>query len=259
MKDKNRLTYKQVCLFLFLITEVIFIIGIATAGFGSTYLPNANGENIFEVPIGSNKSYFIYLQNMGNDTLLIKINITDKNKVVLNTLKEMYEIPPNTKSDDFPIELVIGLSNDKNLIGQKFPLSYAVLSSIKTNETENIVTFSPIGYEKTFYVLGTNAIPIQQKETPEDTHSSSSSGTITYSGITSTSSKTKKTTENTEIATPQITTPKEENKPTPIIPLSNLGFIMIFGLVMIGASIVTIWFKKRSSKEKYKNYGLNTI
>jgi hypothetical protein len=40
------------------------------------------------------------------------------------------------------------LNNDTELIGKEFYFAYELLSTFKGNETDGLVTFSPIGYKK---------------------------------------------------------------------------------------------------------------
>jgi len=124
------------------------------AGFGSTYLPKVDGELQLGVPIGSNVSYFIYPQNMENKTLLVKINVTDENNLLVNQLQDYYELPPQTSSDDVKIELVFHLDNNTELIGKKYPIKFDVLSTYKSEDVTSIVSFSPLGFSKSFFVVG---------------------------------------------------------------------------------------------------------
>lgn len=132
------------------------------AGFGSSYLPKVDGELQLAVPIGSNVSYFIYPQNMENKTLLVKINITDENNLLVNQLQDYYEVPAQTSSDSIKIELVFHLDNNTELIEKKYPIKFEVLSTYKTEDVTNIVSFSPLGFSKSFFVVGK---PAQSSQT----------------------------------------------------------------------------------------------
>lgn len=235
MAKKNNNTKRIELVLLTIVITLFSMCFISSAGFGSSYLPKVDGESQLSVPIGSNVSYFIYPQNMESKTLLVKIDVTDENNTLLNTLQDYYEVPPNTSSDDIKIELVFALANDTTLIGKKFPVSYSVLSTYKTNESSTIVSFSPMGFSKTFYVVGKD--PVIHEVIPpiiEQVLTSSSSG----SGGGGGSSKTKKittttTTNPTEEISPNIDTP-------PIPPLENpVNDTTIIGIPISGKTIKT--------------------
>jgi hypothetical protein len=251
---------------------ILLFANLVEAGFGSTYLPKVNGNNIFEIPIGSNQSYFIYPQNFENQTLLIKINITDKNKLIKNTLQDIYEIPPNTKSDEFEIEIIIGLENKTELINQTFLISYQVLSTLKGNETSSIITFSPIGFEKSFFVVGKEYQPIITPTptpsiipTPSQTQQNNNNNHITTSISTPTP-----TLNPTPIPTPEIINSPIEQEPiqNTAIPSNFLkeiwGFIknidiiwiIIITIAIVIGIIISITIAEKKSNKCYKNYDM---
>lgn len=133
-----------------LLIVVTFMISLVSAGFGSTFLEKKNGKLIFEVEPGIVRDYFIYPQNLGNETQYLKIVLSDPNDTVQNRLKDVYEIMPNTQSDEFPIKLEIKVS-DRTLPGTSFPLSYEVFTTDKKPDN-GMVSFSPVGFGKSFYV-----------------------------------------------------------------------------------------------------------
>jgi hypothetical protein len=149
-------------IFCYLIS-VILLSGLASAGFGSTYIPEINGKNILQVPIGVNSNYYIYPQNFENKILLVKIKILNGSEILTNTLQETYEVPINTTSDDFPINLIFKLENKSELIEKEFFVSYEILSTYKENGTEGLVSFSPIGYKKSFYIKGIEPVYIPEQ------------------------------------------------------------------------------------------------
>jgi len=204
-------------LFAMLITlfSLCFISG---AGFGSTYLPKVDGELQLGIPIGSNVNYFIYPQNMENKTLLVKINITDENNLLVNQLQDYYEIPPQTSSDDVKIELTFHLANDTELIGKKYPIKFDVLSTYKTEDITNIVSFSPLGFSKSFFIVGEPAeIIIPPIVEPVYVPTTSSGG-----GSGSSSKGTTNSLQKPVLPKPTITEPTT-NKPNDEGLLTNSG------------------------------------
>ena len=121
------------------------------AGFASTYLPKEDGKLILEIEPGVVSDYFIYPQNLGEEKQLIKIVLNDPNNTVQNLLEESYEIMSNTKSDEFPIKLEIKVSRGTPA-GTSFPVSYEILTA-EGDVEKGLVSFSPIGFEKTIYVM----------------------------------------------------------------------------------------------------------
>lgn len=133
-----------------ILVVTIVMMNVASAGFASTYLPKEDGKLIFEVEPGIVSDYFIYPQNLGEETQFIKIVLTDPNSTVQNTLEESYEILPNTQSDEFPIKIEIKVPSNTP-IGTLFPVSYEILTTDE-NPDQGIVSFSPVGFSKSFYV-----------------------------------------------------------------------------------------------------------
>jgi len=133
-----------------ILVVTIVMMNVASAGFASTYLPKEDGKLIFEVEPGIVSDYFIYPQNLGEETQFIKIVLTDPNSTVQNTLEESYEILPNTQSDEFPIKIEIKVPSNTP-IGTLFPLGYEILTTDE-NPNQGIVSFSPVGFSKSFYV-----------------------------------------------------------------------------------------------------------
>jgi hypothetical protein len=154
MERKNKNMGGMSRVLLTIVITLFSLYFISGAGFGSSYLPEVNGETYLEVPIGSNVSYFVYPQNFENKTLVVKINVTDENNTMINHLQDYYEIPPNTSSDNFKIELIFSLGNNTNLIDKKFPVKYEILSTYKINGSSSTVTFNPVGFTKSFFVIG---------------------------------------------------------------------------------------------------------
>lgn len=219
--------------------SILFVGLISGAGFGSTYLEKINGTMVMDIEIGHNESYFIYPQNFDNRTLLIKINITD-NGTLINTLKDVYEIPPNTESDDYKIEMVFGLANRTSLINQSFPVSYAVLSTFKTNDTGATVSFSPIGYSKTFNIKGIEQIreqttPVNTTTPPTTSGGSSTTSTTTKSittAKTNTTAVTPKKTETPLTQQPQINQTKiTKTADTDTVKPNRMGLYISIGIV----------------------------
>lgn len=260
---------KKIGLSLFLLVGIILsVMGFTSgAGFGSSYLPN----NTLEIPIGSNSSYFIYPQNFDNETLLVKINITNGNNIVLNDLNSIYEIPPNTESDSYKIGIIIGLANETGLIGQKFPISYQVFSTFKTNET-GIVTFNPIGYTKSFFVMGKDRIliiPIIPPVVNNTNQTPIIPPVINNPAIPNNNPVIIKQTPkkiDTPTPTPVLTdtpTPKIKSD-TPVITevVTQINYFLWFaigiGFMIIAVTFIVIFSAIRKSQdEDYNNYNLN--
>jgi len=196
------------------LVSIILLIGLASAGFGSSYVPEINGEKVIQIPIGTSSDYFIYPQNFDNTILLVKVNILNGSEVLANTLQESYEVPVNTSSDEFPIELTFRLENNSELIGKEYFVSYEILSTFKQENETGIVTFSPVGYKKSFYVEGIEYVPEPVNNTPTPTPAPS---TITSSGGGGGGSS--QTTAITKKSTPQpVQTPTPAKTETPIEP-----------------------------------------
>lgn len=181
---------------------VILLLQVVSAGFGSSYIPEINGKETLQIPIGSHEDYFIYPQNAGDKILLVKINILNGSNLLTNTLQDIYEVPVNTTSDDFPIKLSFFLKNETSLIGEESFFSYELLSTLKSSEASGIVTFNPIGYKKAFYVKGIDEVITTPTPTPTPTTSGSNGNSKTY---------VKPVIETIPTPTPQIDVPKPEN------------------------------------------------
>ncbi|MBR9705965.1 hypothetical protein GOV14_02950 [Candidatus Pacearchaeota archaeon] len=153
----SNLEFKISFIFLFF----LFLIGLVSAGFASSYLPTIDGKQTLVVKQGIEKVYSIYPQNMGEKTTYIKINLSDSEGIVVNELEELYEIPPNTKSDNFEIKLNIKVPK-KTEPGTTYSLTYKVLSSTEKSST-GFVTFGPVGYTKTFVVMVEKAEKVEGK------------------------------------------------------------------------------------------------
>ena len=281
MKQKKCKIREGIGLSLYLLVAITLFscfIGLgSSAGFGSSYIPKINNVSEIDIEVGHNVSYFVYPQNFDNKTLLVKINLTDINGTLLNSLNDVYEIPPNTSSDDFKIEMIFGLANNTALINQSFFVSYAVLSTFKDENTSAVVSFSPIGYTKTFYVKGIDRIVIPiivnqtnttQTNQTEQEHSHSSSTSSTSSTNTTKKSTTTNIitpTPTTQTPTPKQTTPIQQT-PTPltVVPTSNFLskiFNIWTGIIFMGllAIIFIIFIAKkiignRGNNGVYKNY-----
>jgi hypothetical protein len=154
--------------------SIIFLIGImavmlssfALAGFASTYLPNIDGKPTLITNAGINNSYYIYLQNQGNNVIYMKINILIGNGILVNSLQDQYAVPINISSDNYPLELKLKIpSNSSN--GAIYKFTYSVLTG--SSGTNGLVSFSPVGFEKTIYISNgnpnwNNIIELETKE-----------------------------------------------------------------------------------------------
>lgn len=264
MKKIDRI-YK---IMIFLIGIILFL-GLINAGFGSTYIPEINGKDTLQIPIGSSSNYFIYPQNSEDKILLVKVKILNGSNLITNTLQEIYEVPINTSSDEFPIKLIFKLNNDTSLIGKEFFFAYELLSTLKGNETEGLVTFNPIGYKKTFYIKGIEPI-IQsvnntQNNTPTPhTHTTSGGGNIpiiinnTIQNITP------------KINEPQPKTDEPKITQIAVIPTSTLsdflkkinwkyGLFGVFGLIILIVIVLIIKAYSNGSNKDYYNYNNQDI
>jgi len=137
-----------------LVFTLLSLCFVSAGGFGSSYVPKVDGIMQLGIPIGHNSSYFIYPQNSGDKILLVQIVIDEGSEVLINELEEYYEIPAQTLSDDFKIELVFGLDNNPDLIGQKFPVKYSVLTTYKDETGGAMVSFNPVEFSKKLIVIG---------------------------------------------------------------------------------------------------------
>jgi len=251
MDTKKSNKIGRIGLFLFVIGLTLFsLYFVSGAGFGSSYLSKIDGELYLEVPIGSDVSYFIYPQNFENEILLVKVNVTDTSNVMKNELEDYYEIPKNTSSDEYKIELVFHLANDTSLIGKKFPFKFEVLSTYK-DENSGFVTFNPLGFSKSFYVVGKLPEVITPPVTPPAvtqpvlTGGSSGGGAIkNTTKIKQTNITTKEVTETPkEIATKEqetnqsitnsITEIVKEHKVFGIIAIILIAFVLIGGVIFV--------------------------
>jgi hypothetical protein len=149
MKDKANIPK---VLGMLVVTSLITIVmlNLAFAGFGSSYLEDVNGTKYLYVQPGVVQSYFIYPQNLNNETLYIKIQVEDVNKTLQNSLKDAYAIPANTDSDKYPIELKFKVPSNTPL-GTNYPVKYSVYSATEVNNS-GMVQFGDVGYEKSFFV-----------------------------------------------------------------------------------------------------------
>jgi len=169
MKNQNKNTGRvTICLLVFTLSLCL----VSAGGFGSSFVPKVNGQMQMEVEIGTDVSYYIYPQNSEDKILLVKIEVTDENNVMTKELEEHYEIPALTSSDDYKIELVFSLEDNPDLIGQKFPIEYSILSTYKEEESSGIITFNPVGFTKKMTIIG-----VGKGSSPSTTSSSSGSPT----------------------------------------------------------------------------------
>jgi hypothetical protein len=261
MKKADR-TYRIV---IYLI-GVVLLLGLVSAGFGSSYIPEISGKDTLQIPINSNSNYFIYPQNSEDKILLVKVKILNGSNLLTNTLQDIYEVPINTSSDEFPIKLIFKLNNDTTLIGKEFFFAYELLSTLKGNETDGLVTFNPIGYKKSFYIKGIEPVVVNNTQTTTSTSTGGGGG----GGNTPTIIKPVNKTINQTIA--QNNTPLtkiETNKPK-IIEISVVptnifsdffkkinwkytlfGFFGVFGLIAI-IFIIKIFMNRDTYN--YSNY-----
>jgi hypothetical protein len=252
MKKKNRNTGGIGRYLLTIVITLFSLCMISGAGFGSSYLPKVDGEMQMEIPIGSNVSYFIYPQNFDDKILLVKVNVSEGKDVLVNQLQDYYEIPINTSSDNIKIELIFHLANDTELIGKKFPVSYSIFSTYKLDDTSGIVTFSPLGFSKSFVVIGKPAIvtipPVVQPPVTQPVLTGSSSGSSSGGSsvikprtpVTPAQTTTNPATQTNEpelnlitnptTDEPNITEPKKSNA---LLIVIIVGVIVIVGVTLI--------------------------
>lgn len=266
----NKKTYK---IMVFLI-GVVLLLGLISAGFGSSYIPEINGKDTLQIPISSNSDYFIYPQNSEDKILLIKIKILNGSNLLTNTLQEIYEVPINTSSDEFPIKLTFRLNNDTTLIGKEFFFAYELLSTLKGNETDGLVTFNPIGYKKSFYIKGIEPVIVNNTQTT--THTTSGGGnnnpTIVKS-VNKTINQTINQTIQIQNTTPQ-TNKIETNEPKitkiSVIPTSifsdffkkinwKYGLFGVMGIVILIVVVLIIKTYSNGRNQDYYNYNNQDI
>jgi len=235
----------------------ILMLGSVSAGFGSTYLPDINGKNTLQMPIGSNSDYYIYPQNAETKVMLVKIKILNGSDLISNTLQEIYEVPVNTASDEFPIKITFKLNNDTSLIGKEFYFAYEILSTLKGNET-GLVTFNPIGYKKFFYIKGLEPVkitlPIVNVTTPTTNQNGGGS------------SRTIPVRNATDIITPkpqqpQNLTPNTNDEPNLVVPSeiptgsnSWIYLLIIGGLFVFSGTIFAIRWLIHKAQDNSFNY-----
>jgi hypothetical protein len=258
---------KQIICYL---VSIILLIGLVSAGFGSTYIPEINGKNILQTSIGVNSNYYIYPQNFENKILLVKVKILNGSEILTNILQETYEVPINTTSDDFPINLIFKLENKSELIGKEFFVSYEILSTYKENDTEGLLSFSPIGYKKSFYIKGIEPIYIPEQpinNIQDNTQNNQQSNQQSQATIV------RKTDELTQIPNPdKLETPKQSETEKPvitevsIIPTNTFWDIFkninwkytiftLVGICILGIIISAI--KTYKNKDSMSNYNYN--
>lgn len=253
MKRKNKNIGGMSRVLLTIVITLFSLYFISGAGFGSSYLPEVNGETYLEVPIGSNVSYFVYPQNFENKTLVVKINVTDENNTMINHLQDYYEIPPNTSSDNFKIELIFSLENNTNLVDKKFPVKYEILSTYKINGSSSTVTFNPVGFTKSFFVVGKLPKIIILPVVIQPPSSSGGEGTPKATKTTTTPAKTILKNQTLVPETPKNETPATTDKPkldelfNPNIaePTGNNNWIIIGLIVMIVIIAITFIVKRK--------------
>lgn len=253
---------------------VVLLLGLINAGFGSTYIPEISGKDTLQIPIGSSSDYFIYPQNSEDKILLVKVKILNGSNLLTNTLQEIYEVPINTSSDEFPIKLIFKLNNDTLLIGKEFFFAYELLSTLKGNETEGLVTFNPIGYKKTFYIKGINPVIVSSNNTQNNTpiphtHTTNSGGNpiiVNNTQIHNTPIQNI----SPRINEPQLKTDEPKLTEISIIPTSTLsdflkkinwkyGLFGVFGLIILIVIVLIIKAYSNGSNKDYYNYNNQDI
>lgn len=136
----------MILLFIFLFSSNM----VYASGFASSYLP----DGIFTITQGETKSYYIYLQNIGDIPEYVKVEITEGFGVVINrtTWEDTYTVPPHTVSDQFPVNINIKVPRNST-IGQEFNVAYHIstLPDPNITRTENIVISAP-SFPKKFTV-----------------------------------------------------------------------------------------------------------
>lgn len=157
---------------------VFMIIPLVSAGFASSYLPTVDGKQVLQGTAEQTYSYYIYLQNLESQSVVIKIEILEGNSMITNTISNEYTVPANTQSDSFPVELKIKVPS--GAIGTLYKLKYSVISS--TINGSGMIVFDPVGFDKTIYIKVAQEVtnnPVTTttsgSETLRNTHDSESS------------------------------------------------------------------------------------
>lgn len=262
-KDKVKKLGLVRTIYIFLSISLILmaVIPAVSAGFASSYVPTIDGKPVIVGEAGQTYSYYIYLQNLDSDEINNAITISNGKNLLTNTLSEYYTVPGNTESDSYPVELKIKLPSVET--GIVYQITYSVKSS--SEDASGVVTFSPVGFDKTFYIsVGTpdwsklieDAQPIVV-EVPVPTPTGSSGGggggggtvTINNSNITDTEDVKKPEPKIDHLTNGlDVVNPADQEKSSNkiIIFISS-----IIGLVIIGLLSFGLYKFKKSNDSSY--------
>jgi len=244
-KDKVKKLGLVRTIYLFLSISLILmaVIPAVSAGFASSYVPTVDGKPVIVGEAGQTYSYYVYLQNLDNDEINNAITVSNGKNLMTNTLSEYYTVPGNTESDSYPVEIKLKLPSVES--GTVYQVTYSVKSS--SEDASGVVTFSPVGFDKTIYIsvgnpdwdkLIEDAQPIVE-ETPVPTPSGSSGGGgggggSSSSGGAITINDTDDTTETTPVKTPKPKVDYLSNGLDVVNPADqpNVGAMLFIGVLM---------------------------
>jgi len=150
-----------------ILVSLIFVLLFSysiNAGVGGTYLPENTKTGVKELRIhsGNTGKIIIYPQNKENESILFRIEFTKGKEFLLTELKEFYEIPPNTLSDDFKINLTFKPPENATF-GDTYEVEYRMSSTTNKEREEGMVGLSPASFVKKFNIV---IIPKEEKEIP---------------------------------------------------------------------------------------------
>lgn len=250
-------------LFFLLLLTLIGVAPVVSAGFASSYVPTIDGKQVVISSSGETYSYYIYLQNQGDEDINNAIRISNGKNLLTNSLLDYYTVPKNTESDEYPVELKFKTSTASS--GTVYQISYTVSTS--TVSEDGVVTFNPVGFDKTFYIsIGTpdwdklviDASPVEDEPVPAPSSGGGGGGSIpqsttTLDNITESSNK--------QTDTPNSTVDNQDTKSTDtstnglqvIDSKFNILYLIIL-LIIIGGGIIVFWIYNKFKQDDDTSY-----
>lgn len=148
MKNKEKYSLKTEFMVLLFGLMISFIILPTTNAFANTFLI----DKTMELYKGETGKYCIYLQNTGEEDLTQIIKIFDGEEYIrnLDEIKNEFNVPVGTVSDDLPVCMKVKLPRDAEK-GEKYMVSYGITSPT-SNDREGMVSFAPVQIREKFYL-----------------------------------------------------------------------------------------------------------
>ncbi len=156
----------KISLLILILSSILLCSYISFAAVASTYLPRnpVTGERELKLGLGETGNVNIYPQNTGNQSIFFYINITIGKEYLINEIQEVYEIPPDTLSDDYKIEMFFMAPKNAS-IGDVFSIEYRMASTTDENKETGMVGIAPAGFIKRFDIV---VVPEKEKEESDD-------------------------------------------------------------------------------------------